>query len=689
MLGDTVSILEGDTFVVSNRQGDLDGTPTLPHGLFRSDTRFLSRWILTIDGRRPNALSVDDVHYSSAQFFLVPGTGTVYVDAPLSVIRTREIGNGFHEEIRVVNHSKDPADLVLRLEAGADFADLFEVKDALTKKGRQYARVEPDRLVLGYRREKFVRETWIMPSASATIDEGGLSFAVHIEPQGEWSTQIDVGVLADSWRTTPEPVKTRSRADAPRPAGGTNLAKWLEDAPALEASWPALKRIYLKSLTDLAALRYYPRVAPQLALPAAGLPWFMTLFGRDSILTSLQSLPYTPELAETTLMLHMLQGVTVDDFRDEEPGKILHEMRWGELTAFEERPHSPYYGSCDATPLYLILLDEYERWTGNGQLVRDVESPARAALAWIDQFGDRDGDGYVEYERRNKKTGLENQCWKDSWNSIVFANGELAKLPRATCEIQGYVYDAKMRCARLARTFWNDPALADKLERQAADLKARFNKDFWVEDGGFFALALDGDKRQVDSLTSNIGHLLWSGIVEKDKAKKCVEHLMSDRLFSGWGVRTMASNMRAYNPIGYHVGTVWPHDNSFIAAGLRRYGYDAEAASVSLGILEAAEFFNSRLPEAFAGYPREMTRFPVEYPTACSPQAWATGAPLLLITTMLGIQPVGEKLLTDPAIPVAIERIELLGVRGRWGHSDAAGRGRLKTAMKDVRLSAA
>src|SRR5437870_3554494 len=266
-----------------------------------------------------------------------------------------------------------------------------------------------------------------------------------------------------------------------------------------------------------------------MALPAAGLPWFMAVFGRDSLITSYQALPYTPELAETTLqVLAARQGSRVDDFRDEEPGKILHELRLGELTAFEERPHSPYYGTADATPLFLVLLDEVERWTGNVDLVRELEAEARAALAWIDDYGDRDGDGYVEYERRNTDTGLENQCWKDSWNSILFSDGTNSKLPRATCEIQGYVYDAKRRCARLARDIWNDRELADRLERDAVDLKTRFNRDFWMADRACFALALDGDKRQVDSRTSNIGHLLWSGIVDDDKADAVAGHLMSE-----------------------------------------------------------------------------------------------------------------------------------------------------------------
>ncbi len=685
----TISVLEGNNFVVSDLRGDIDASPTEPLGLFAWDTRFLSRWLLTVDGQRPNVLSTDDLDYFYVQFFLVPGTGTIYVDADLSIIRKRAVGNGFHEDLTILNHKDQPVELKVRIEAAADFVDLFEVKDKLTKKGECYQRIESDRLVLGYRRETFVRETLITASAKTDIDEHGLSFAVHIEPHGEWTTCLEVVAGLGGLGEYHEEATYGHGDRRARPNVKMSLDKLGEAVPRLSCDWPSLQVTYRRSLIDLAALRFYPMVLPGQALPAAGLPWFMTLFGRDSIITSYQALPFGSRLAVTTLLvLAQRQGTRIDDFRDEEPGKILHEQRFGEMTAFEERPHSPYYGAADVTPLFLILLDEVERWTGNAELVRQLEMEARAALTWIDKYGDRNGDGYVEYDRRNKETGLENQCWKDSWNSIQFADGTISRLPRATCEIQGYVYDAKRRCARLARQLWNDPALAEQLEKEAAELKRRFNQDYWLEDREFFALAIDGDGRKVDSLTSNIGHLLWSGIVEDDKAEAVVRHLMGEKLFSGWGVRTMAEGEGGYNPIGYHVGTVWPHDNSFIAMGLRRYGYREEAARVAMGMLEAATYFKGRLPEAFAGYPRELTGFPVEYPTACSPQAWASGAPLLLLRAILGLEPVGDHLLVDPALPAMLGQIELLDIPGRWGRVDAFGRGRVDTsAMEDSRQS--
>ncbi|HKS69460.1 MAG TPA: amylo-alpha-1,6-glucosidase, partial [Ktedonobacterales bacterium] len=341
----------------------------------------------------------------------------------------------------------------------------------------------------------------------------------------------------------------------------------------------------------------------------------------------------------------------------------------------------------DATQLFLVLLDEYERWTGDVELARQLEPAARAALDWIDHYADHNGDGYIDYQRK-LETGLENQCWKDSWNSILFADGTLSKLPRATCELQGYAYDAKVRCARLAREVWGDQALAHQLESEAVALKLRFNNDYWLPERQFFALAIDGDGRKVDALTSNIGHLLWSGIVDEDKAAACVRHLMGDKLFSGWGIRTMAEGEGGYNPIGYHVGTVWPFDNSFIAMGLRRYGYREEAARVAMGILDASPYFDYRLPEAFGGYTRESTRYPVEYPTACSPQAWSTGAPLLLLRTLLGLEPIGDHLLVDPAIPLGIESIQLLDIGGRWGRVDAFGRGRVDLARTANQVTA-
>lgn len=706
----TVSVLEGNTFAVSDYAGNIAATATDTLGLFSWDTRYLSRWILTVNGQTPNPLSTDTLEYYAVRFFLVPGTGTVYVDADLSIMRKRTVGQeGLHENVTLINHSDRAVELDVRIEAAADFADLFEVKDALRKQGETYTSVEADRLILGYRRESFVRETHVMcaPAADTAqtrqgdsngraasmdghkgsdvstdpiiFDEHGLHCTAHIAPHGDWTIGLDVLIAQDPLG---QPA-SRQRAAANKKR--KELVAWVNAAPRLASSWDSLKVTYLRSIVDLAALRFEPLTLPGEALPAAGLPWFMAIFGRDSILTSFQALPFVPQLARSTLRaLALLQGTRVDDFRDEEPGKIIHELRFGELTAFEERPQSPYYGSADVTPLYLILLDEYERWSGDAGLVRQLEPIARAALRWIEEYGDHDGDGYVDYSRK-RETGLENQCWKDSWNSILFADGSNSMLPRATCEIQGYVYDAKRRAARLARQFWGNAELASQLERDAADLKERFNRDFWMEERQCFALALDGQGRQVDSITSNIGHLLWSGIVDDDKIPAVVAHLCGPALFSGWGVRTMAEGEGGYNPIGYHVGTVWPHDNAFIALGLATAGYREEATRIAAGILEAATFFRGRLPEAFAGYTRALTEYPVEYPTACSPQAWATGAPLLLLRVLLGIEPVGEHLLVNPALPTDLETLSLFDVPGRWGYADAFARGRIAS----VRISPA
>jgi glycogen debranching enzyme len=669
-----VKILDGNTFVVSDEAGDIEASLTDPTGLFSFDTRFLSKWVLTIDGSRLNSLSTDDLNYFETRFFLVPGTGTVYVDSKLSVIRQRAVGNGFHEDLTILNHDEAPVDLTVRIEAACDFADLFEVKDALQKKGRYSTSTTDGELVLKYQRDTFRRATRITSSQPPRIDKTGFTFKVTIPPHGEWKTSLEVATV----------MRGSDEANGRSPRGrkstmAANLDRWLAEAPRIECDWDSLRTTYRRSLVDLAALRFSPPVAGGKSLPAAGLPWFMTMFGRDSIFTSLQALPFTPELAATTLRaLGDWQGTRVDDFRDEDPGRILHELRYGELPAFEERPHSPYFGCADATPLYVVLLDEYERWTGDTRLVRELEYEARAALNWIDEYADLMGNGYVWYKRRNEETGLENQCWKDSWDSISYRDGRLPGFPRATCELQGYAYDAKVRAARLARLVWKDAALADRLEKEAADLKRRFNRDFWVSDGEYFALALDTEGKQVDALSSNNGHLLWSGIVDKAKAKAVVRNLMGPRLFSGWGVRTLAEGESRYNPIGYHVGTVWPFDSSIVAWGLRRYGFKDEAARIAAGILDAAEFFDGRLPEAFGGYERSVTRYPVEYPTACSPQAWSTGAPLLLLRTMLGLEPLGDHLVVDPALPVGIGHLELLDIPGRWGRVDAFARGRVE-----------
>ncbi|MGN6188995.1 MAG: amylo-alpha-1,6-glucosidase [Conexibacter sp.] len=659
----SVSVLSGDTFVVSDRAGDIrPASRHPPHGFFARDTRFLSSWQLSIAGRCCDVLSTAQIDHFAGQFFLVPPTATFHGAPLLSIVRQRVVGETWVEEIAISNHRQEPTEVELALDVEADFADVFDIKEDRGDRRQVVARAGERELRLRYRNGTFVRETHIAVSEPAQIEDDAIRITLRLAPREQRVVRFTVSALAGSERRPAPPgsferERARLRDDE---------HDWLADAPRLETDSDPLRHAYERSLDDLAALRFHPHIDGCVDwVPAAGLPWFMTLFGRDSLITSYQALPFLPGLARATLRtLAARQGTRRDDFRDEEPGKILHEIRFGELAETGRVPHSPYYGAADSTPLFLVLLDEYERWTGDAALVRELEPNARAALRWIDQHGDLDGDGYVEYLARNPDTGLVNQCWKDSWNSILFADGRLAEGAIATCEIQGYVYDAKRRAARLAREVWDDVAFADRLQAEAERLRIRFHEDFWLPERGCYALALDGAKQPVDSLTSNIGHLLWSGIADPEPAAQVARVLLEERLFSGWGVRTMAEGDGGYNPVEYHNGTVWPHDNSLIVAGLRRYGHAEQAGRIAGALLDAAPYFAYRLPEVFAGFPRALTHAPVLYPTACSPQAWSAAAPLLLLTALLGLEPGPEGVRSDPQLPPQFGQLALDGVHG-------------------------
>ena len=479
-----------------------------------------------------------------------------------------------------------------------------------------------------------------------------------------------VGVQAELEGVAPLPAASFARElDAERRRAEQSMTEWKRSAPVLSAGWDDLVHTWNRSLADLAALRM--RV-PEFAdghLLAAGTPWFMTVFGRDTLISSLQTLLLGPELAAATLrVLAATQATSDDPERDAEPGKIIHELRRGKAAlSWTDR----YYGTVDATPLFLVLLSELWRWTDDPTLPLELEDAARRALAWIDGPADADGDGLVEYERRSSH-GIGNQTWKDSEDSMAFRDGTLALPPIAPVEVQGYVYDAKLRIAEIAREIWRDDALAGKLEQDAAELRRRFDEAFWLEDRGFYALGLDREKRPIDSLTSNLGHLLWSGIVPERRREAIADLLMSDPLWSGWGVRTMAVGEGAYNPLVYHDGTVWPHDCSLGAWGLAQSGRPEDAARIFHAMVEAASHFDYRLPEVFAGFARDHTGFPVVYPTASSPQAWAAGTPVLLLQAVLRLVPDrAARVLRSEAscVPERLEGLSLTGVHAfgrRW-----------------------
>jgi glycogen debranching enzyme len=670
-------ILEGSTFCICDDRGDVGGETS---GFFTHDTRFLSRLELTINGERPRLLTSAKVEYFSAAFYLRnPLAGGLRPDT-LSLARRRFVGEGMQDRVVVRNESTEQVEFDLELELGNDFADILTVKAHDSEFGNENPDPLPDLVKPRYDGEhnQFVLEdaengarTQVILSQRGETRDGGVTYRIELGPRETWELQLDVVPVVDGQELSPRLVERRFGDELVHVRD--SLAAWQLRIPQLRAEWDDLQHAFAQSVSDLASLRIRSNSGIGLGrLPAAGCPWFMTVFGRDTIVTCLQTLLFGPELARGALeVLAQLQAREDDASIDAEPGKIVHEVRTGKAA---QKWFAAYYGTVDATPLYLVLLSEVWRWTGDMALVRDLKEPALRALRWIDEHGDRDGDGFVEYERRTER-GLENQSWKDSGDSQRFSDGRFAETPIAPAEVQGYAYDAKRRAAELAREVWRDRELADRLEREATELRDRFDDAFWVgERGGFYALALDRDKNKVDSMCSNMGHLLWSGIVPPARVDAVVDALMGDALWSGWGVRTMSDRDAAYNPLSYHNGTVWPHDNSLIAWGLARYGRWPEAQRIAQRLLHAAAHFDYQLPEVFAGLRRSETTFPIAYPTAAQPQAWAAGAPVLLLQILLGLQPDIRRqtlaTLAPPELPSWVQALRLTGIRAFDRHWD-------------------
>src|ERR671937_515700 len=666
-----LTILEGSTFCICDERGDIDGET---QGLFSDDTRFLSLLRLTVNGAKPLLLSFGKVEYFSAAFYLRnPLAGGLPPDS-VSITRNRFVGEGMQDRVVVQNVGMEPIACELALELGTDFADILSVKEHDFALGDP-TRAKPLPPPVGGRYEQehnqFVLQepdgagrarTQVILSRRGTIDGSKVVYPLELEPRESWELRLDILASIDGDSIAPRTAERRFGEEMTRVR--ESLAAWQLRVPQIRADWDQLGRAFFQSVSDLASLRMR-RGDRAGRLPAAGMPWFMTVFGRDTIITCLQTLLFGPELARTALeVLADLQAHEDNPEIDAEPGKIVHEVRHGKAG---RTWHERYYGTVDATPLYLVLLSEVWRWTDDITLVHNLKDPALAALRWIDEYGDRDGDGFVEYERRNDH-GLENQSGKAPGPPQRSRAAPPPPPPIAPCEVQGYVFDAKRRMAEIAREVWRDRVLAERLEHEADELRERFDKAFWVDDrGGYYALALDGQKQQVDALCSNVGHLLWSGIVPPQRVDAIVDQLMGDDLWSGWGVRTMSTADSAYNPLAYHNGTVWPHDNSLVAWGVARYARWPEAQRIIQRMLSAAAHFGYQLPEVFAGMRRSETPFPIAYPTAARPQAWAAGTPVLLLQVLLGLQPDRRRHALETVAPMELPAwagsVRLSGVR--------------------------
>jgi glycogen debranching enzyme len=698
IVGDVITINDGETFVISDHTLQL--TDSRKHGIIHRDTRFVSQYRLSLNGSALTPLSTLALNANTAVAHLTNPPLTISIgqdltkrdldrNTPAEVFPGRELQrdrllakNKLHfaltrcvscghvrDELQVTNYDDAAIVCDLRVELESDFSDLFAIRGHVRAPA---GTCETQWHALN--RVLIKRYTWRTYAAQlryvvAICDTqpvfggGDLIFPIQLEPRQVWHSTMLFDFAAEG----------RAMPDLELGIGPNHVQSGLTDPDGL---WPELaarcitsnidiQRTIEAASNDIATLRLGdPDFPPGIWVPAAGMPYFMTIFGRDSEIVSLQSMMLYPGLARGTLhKLAQYQGKEEDNWRLEEPGKILHEIRFGPLAANRQIPHTPYYGSTDSTPLYVILLSEAWRWTGDAELLDRYLPAAEACLRWVDSFGDHDGDGFLDYWRWVER-GLKNQGWKDSRNGVVYPDGRVVPNPIALCEFQGYVYDAKQRMAELYEALGREDQ-ANQLRRQALELQRRFHESFWIEEEEFIALGLDPDKKPIRSVTSNAGHCLWSGILDADRAGSVVARLMADDMFCGWGIRTLSSRNRAFNPMEYHVGSVWPHDNAIIATGMKRYGFADAANRVAKAILDAAGFFQDyRLPELFGGFDRGAHSIPVLYPDANIPQAWAAGSVFMLLQMMLGLRADAfhRRLYVNPTLPEWLSDLTLIGL---------------------------
>ena len=659
-LGRTLTTKSGNLVVLCGPDGDIDNEINSGHGLYFHDMRHLGLATLRIQGERLSVLLSSTEHHDRSICELTNPDlhldgGNLLPMQGLGVKRERALSDRMVEVLTIQNFSGSHVAFWLQLEYGATFEDMFVVRGH--EPGRR-GQVHPPAwedgvLALRYSgadgRERTTRLSFDRPP-DRQGPAGTAGYHMRLPPGGAETVSV-TGMLADEGPGTLE--------QRPVPVGaGTALRP-----PAVETDNQLFDRVLARSFDDLHMLLTTERGD---TFFAAGVPWFVALFGRDCLVTALEILAFDPGVAASTLdLLARYQGDRDDEARDEQPGKILHELRSGEMANLGEVPQTPYYGTVDATLLFLVLLAEYVRWTGDLDVWHRLRGHAQRALDWIDRDGDHDGDGFIDYEVRSAM-GLANQGWKDSYNAIAHPDGRLAAPPIALVEVQGDLYRAWLGMAGLYRHD-GDEARAQALEARAAELRTRVATAFWMPGRNYLAVALEKGGRQVRTVTSNPGHALWSGILDQEAAGGVARTLLDPQLFSGWGIRTLALGQTCYNPIDYQVGAVWPHDNALIAAGLKRYGFMDEVLQVFTALYEAATHFeNFRLPELFAGFPRSQYPVPVRYPVACSPQAWAAGALPFLLTTCLGLEPdalAGRLAVRRPILPAWLSEVSLPDLR--------------------------